>query len=66
MGQPVKQLQQTTKFEKDLARMKRRGVDLRILQQVVRRRSGAKEKERRNNRFAVRYGLYDKPWAACS
>jgi mRNA interferase YafQ len=31
----VKQLQQTTKFEKDLARMKRRGVDLRILQQVV-------------------------------
>jgi len=35
MGQPVKQLQQTTKFEKDLARMKRRGVDLRIIQQVV-------------------------------
>jgi len=35
MGQPVKQLQQTTKFEKDLARMKKRGVDLRILQQVV-------------------------------
>lgn len=35
MGQPVKQLQQTTKFEKDLTRMKRRGVDLRILQQVV-------------------------------
>lgn len=35
MGRLVKQLQQTTKFEKDLARMKRRGVDLRILQQVV-------------------------------
>ncbi len=35
MGQSVKQLQQTTKFEKDLARMKKRGVDLRILQQVV-------------------------------
>jgi mRNA interferase YafQ len=35
MGQPVKQLQQTTKFEKDLARMKKRGMDLRILQQVV-------------------------------
>ena len=31
----MKQLQQTTKFEKDLARMKRRGVDLHILQQVV-------------------------------
>ena len=35
MEQSVKQLQQTTKFEKDLARMKKRGVDLRILQQVV-------------------------------
>ena len=35
MGQPVKQLQQTTKFEKDLAKMKRRGADVRILQQVV-------------------------------
>ena len=31
----MKQLQQTTKFEKDLARMKRRGADVRILQQVV-------------------------------
>ena len=35
MGQFVKQLQQTTKFEKDLARMKRRGVDLIILKNVV-------------------------------
>jgi mRNA interferase YafQ len=35
MGQPVKQLQQTTKFEKDLARMKRRGADVGMLQQVV-------------------------------
>lgn len=35
MGQPVKQLQQTTKFAKDLARMKRRGADVSILQQVV-------------------------------
>jgi len=35
MGQSVKQLQQTTKFEKDLARMKKRGADLRILQEIV-------------------------------
>ena len=35
MGQFVKQLQQTTRFEKDLARMKRRGVDLGILKNVV-------------------------------
>ena len=33
MGQSVKQLQQTTKFEKDLARMKRRGADVHIFQQ---------------------------------
>lgn len=35
MGQFVKQLQQTTRFEKDLARMKRRGVDLDILKNAV-------------------------------
>ena len=35
MGQFVKQLQQTTRFEKDLARMKRRGADLGILKNVV-------------------------------
>lgn len=31
----MKQFQQTTKFEKDLARMKRRGVDVDALKQVV-------------------------------
>ena len=31
----MKQLQQTNKFEKDLSRMKRRGVDLDILETIV-------------------------------
>ncbi|NLN00999.1 MAG: type II toxin-antitoxin system YafQ family toxin [Lentisphaerae bacterium] len=31
----MKQLQQTTRFEKDLARMKRRGADVGKLKQVV-------------------------------